>query len=62
MLDFGVNDLLQATPAGQSLEEALAHAAENLANATRDYLEKSNLPWQGWDSLQRLGLHEDRQS
>ena len=38
MLSLGVDDLVQATPPGQSLEEALAHAAENLANAARNYL------------------------
>ena len=37
MLELGVNDLVQATPAGQSLEEALANAAENLANAAGEY-------------------------
>jgi glycerate kinase len=37
MLGLGVDDLVQATPAGQSLEEALAHAAENLANAAGEY-------------------------
>jgi len=38
MLDLGVDDLVQATPPGQSLEDALAHAAENLANAAGKYL------------------------
>ena len=38
MLDLGVDDLIQATPAGQTLEDALSHAAENLANAARKYL------------------------
>jgi glycerate kinase len=37
MVELGVSDLVQATPAGQSLEEALAHASENLANAAREY-------------------------
>ena len=40
MLALGVDDLIQATPAGQPLEVALAHAAENLATAAYDYLEK----------------------
>jgi len=39
MLTLGVDDLIQATPAGQPLEEALAHAAENLEDAAREYLE-----------------------
>ncbi len=38
MLELGVDDLIQATPAGQTLEEALAHASENLANAAGEYL------------------------
>lgn len=38
ILELGVDDLIQATPAGQSLQEALAHAAENLANAASNYL------------------------
>lgn len=38
MLELGVDDLVQATPAGQSLQEALAHAAENLVKAAYDYL------------------------
>ena len=38
MLELGVDDLIQATPAGQSLQEALAYAAENLAKAAYDYL------------------------
>ena len=38
MLELGVDDLVQATPAGQPLEDALAHAAENLANAASNYL------------------------
>lgn len=42
MLELGVDDLVQATPAGQSLEEALAHAAENLANAAGEYLVHSS--------------------
>jgi len=37
MVELGVSDLVQATPIGQSLEEALAHASENLANAAREY-------------------------
>ncbi len=37
MLELGVDDLVQATPVGQSLEEALAHAAENLAKAAGEY-------------------------
>jgi glycerate kinase len=37
MVELGVSDLVQATPAGQSLEEALAHAAENLEKAAREY-------------------------
>ena len=40
MLALGVDDLIQATPDGQSLEDALAHAAENLAHAAYDYLEE----------------------
>jgi glycerate kinase len=38
MLALGVDDLIQATPDGQTLEQALAHAAENLSNAAKDYL------------------------
>lgn len=38
LFELGADDLLQATPAGQSLQEALAHAAENLANAASNYL------------------------
>jgi glycerate kinase len=37
MVELGVADLVQATPDGQTLEEALAHAAENLANAASKY-------------------------
>jgi len=37
MLELGVNDLVKATPGGQSLEDALAHAADNLANAARKF-------------------------
>jgi len=37
MLELGVDDLVQATPAGQSLEVALAYAAENLAKAAGEY-------------------------
>jgi len=33
MLELGVSDLVQATPIGQPLEEAMTHAAENLAKA-----------------------------
>lgn len=43
MLELGVDDLVQATPAGQSLEEALAHAAENLANAAGEYFSAINI-------------------
>ncbi len=42
MLDLGVDDLIQATPDGQSLEDALAHAAENLAIASRKYFTELN--------------------
>ena len=38
MLALGIDDLIQATPIGQPLEEALAHARENLAKAARKYL------------------------
>ena len=37
MLELGVDDLVKATPGGQSLEDALAHAADNLANAARKF-------------------------
>jgi len=40
MLELGVSALVQATPEGQTLEEAMAQAAENLATAARDYLAK----------------------
>ena len=40
MLALGVDDLIQATPDGQSLQDALAHASKNLANAAYDYLEE----------------------
>lgn len=40
MFALGVDDLVQATPDGQPLEGALAHAAENLATAAYGYLEK----------------------
>lgn len=40
MFALGVDDLVQATPVGQPLEDALAHAAENLATAAYGYLEK----------------------
>jgi glycerate kinase len=39
MIALGVDDLIQATPIGQTLEEALTHAAENLALAAYDYME-----------------------
>lgn len=42
MVELGVSDLVQATPAGQSLEEALAHAAENLEKAAREYFAAIN--------------------
>lgn len=42
MLGLGVDDLVQATPVGQSLEEALANAAENLAKAAGEYLVHSS--------------------
>ena len=38
MFALGVDDLVQATPVGQPLEDALAHAAKNLANAASNYL------------------------
>ena len=38
MLALGVDDLVKATPDGQSLEDALTHAADNLAKAAYDYL------------------------
>jgi len=38
MLELGVDDLVQATPIGQPLEEAMAHAAEYLATAVREFL------------------------
>ena len=38
MFALGVDDLVQATPDGQPLEDALAHAAKNLANAASNYL------------------------
>lgn len=38
MLELGAQDLVQATPDGQPLEEAMSHAAENLANAAYNYL------------------------
>ncbi len=37
MIELGVTDMVQATPVGQTLEEAMLHAEENLANAARDY-------------------------
>jgi glycerate kinase len=39
MYALGVQDLVQAKPAGQPLEQALARAAENLADASRRYFE-----------------------
>ena len=38
MIELGVSDLVQATPDGQTLEEAMSQAAENLAKAAREYL------------------------
>ena len=38
MLELGVDDLVQATPVGEPLEEAMAHAAENLEKAAFNYL------------------------
>jgi glycerate kinase len=38
LLQLGVRDLVQATPIGQPLEEAMANAAENLATAVREFL------------------------
>ena len=38
ILALGVDDLIQATPAGQPLEDALAHAADNLSNVASNYL------------------------
>ena len=37
MRALGVNDLLQAAPVGQPLEEALAHAEENLSIAAKEF-------------------------
>lgn len=37
LLELGVDDLVQATPAGQSAEEAMDQAEENLARAAYDY-------------------------
>jgi len=37
---LGVDDLVQATPEGQNLEDALLHAAENLEKAAFNYLAK----------------------
>ena len=42
MLALGVDDLVQATPDGQLLEEALSHAAENLANAASRFFHNLN--------------------
>lgn len=38
MLELGVTDLVQASPPGQPLEDALKYAAENLAVAANNYL------------------------
>ena len=38
MSALGVDDLVQATPFGQPLEDAMAHAAENLEKAAFNYL------------------------
>ena len=38
MLELGVTDLVQASPPGQPLEDALKYAAENLAGAANKYL------------------------
>jgi|MTBAKSStandDraft_1061840.scaffolds.fasta_scaffold01993_11 glycerate kinase len=43
MLELGVSELVQATPIGQPLEEAMAHAAENLAVAAREYFSDLNI-------------------
>ena len=41
MLELGVSDLVQATPIGQPLEEALQHAEENLSKAAYLYFSDS---------------------
>ena len=41
MLELGVSDLVQATPIGQPLEEAMTHAAENLAKAAYRFFSDS---------------------
>ena len=43
MLELGVRDLVQATPDGQPLEEAMSHAAENLAKAAYEYFSDLNI-------------------
>jgi len=43
MFELGVDDLVQATPDGQPLEEALAFAAENLANAAYKFFSELKL-------------------
>jgi len=43
MLALGVQDLVQATPDGQPLEEAMSHAAENLAVAAFQYFSDLNI-------------------
>jgi glycerate kinase len=43
MLELGVDDLVEATPDGQPLEEALAFAAENLANAAYKFFSELKL-------------------
>ena len=40
MLELGVDDLVQAAPAGQTLEDSIANAAENLEKAAFDYLSR----------------------
>lgn len=46
MLALGVDDLVQATPAGQPLEEALAHASENLEKAAYKYFSELKLSYE----------------
>ena len=41
MFELGVSDLVQATPIGQPLEEAMTHAAENLAKAAYRFFSDS---------------------
>jgi glycerate kinase len=43
LLELGVRDLVQATPIGQPLEEAMSHAAENLAKAAYEYFSDLNI-------------------